>query len=229
MHQCKLGSEAKYRSQFANSHSIDVRIAMNSAVDLAALVRGSVARQICAVVVALVMSLGTWATDALSDDVGTGKNPMNGRQAATASVPPGEMLRSQPEPNCDWGAITAATTRSNPPRSEPVIAHQKLEYERQCFRQYEIQARYRLAALQDWVRNRRYGSNISSSQRIRRSVAGARLRRTSPIRASGRKTAPLATASRSSASRALAGRSQTANLSRTGGATSWTATFYSRN
>jgi hypothetical protein len=75
-----------------------------------------------------------------------------GRLAAKGGVPipAASMLRAQPAPDCTRIDDRAASSpSSDDPASEKLRARiRQLEFERECYRQYEIQARHRLGQLQ---------------------------------------------------------------------------------
>jgi hypothetical protein len=75
-----------------------------------------------------------------------------GRLGANGGIPlpTASMLRAQPEPDCtrtsDRSASSSPTGDDTSDRQRARI--RQLEFERQCYRQYEIQARHRLSQLQ---------------------------------------------------------------------------------
>lgn len=178
----------------------------------------------------LAFLMTTSAADAGAPGVQSKRQAMQSRSNVTASLPPSELLRSQPEPNCDWRASSAVTTGSIPPQTGVQPLPQRLQYERQCFRQYEIQARYRLSVLQEWVRERLQRRTFASNRGPRRNVASSRARRFSSAARSRRiEAARRARTARIVLAPARTQRSDVDRVMRTASRTSWTATFFFRN
>jgi hypothetical protein len=74
----------------------------------------------------------------------------SGRLAAKGGIPlpAASMLSAQPAPNCTRESSTSALEADDPAPERLRARIRQLEFERECYRQYEIQARYRLGQLQ---------------------------------------------------------------------------------
>jgi hypothetical protein len=73
-------------------------------------------------------------------DAGAGTNTKS-RLRTTISLPDQEQLIPQPEPDCEFKS-------SQPDQPDPNTERMKLDYERQCYRHAEMNARRRLERLQ---------------------------------------------------------------------------------